>query len=396
MKINVNKTLWLLFNLLIFAGWCVFSGFYVAGNYPPDTNVWLAILILAAIFVAVRIVVNILCQIGQAALIKFLGLKVNYFEAAFFIWRFDGERGRVKIGGGLSTLWSGTVYPRIKGSLDSAAGYAKNAAKYGKVFLGAPSAGALILFAVIVYMATKLILKLPLEPISLAVAVAAWYALYNALTEDYKRRGGFLTYLKYKSDGEARLLGIASQGLVEMPDRFILDEAQKLIQYRIGVGLEVWNRQTFNILSYIALTDALNEYALAPELKDFIYAELLTYESLIGKDPQVYHMAVGRSRMFICARLVAGEVETARSALNVYARLAKEIGLRDTSYNIYFADMNQILNEKDADTLSSTDLLFRDPYGRLFKGYREFIERADDAAHQTLFRFLDEHQISEN
>ncbi|MDR1093894.1 MAG: hypothetical protein LBL66_07075 [Clostridiales bacterium] len=386
MKINLNKLLWPLFNLLIFAGWCVFAGFYAAREYP-DANTYLIIVVLAAVFFAARVLANLLCQIGQAVFIKFLGFKLNYFEAAFFVWRYDGERGRAKFSFLPSSLWSGTVYPRVKGSLDTAQGYAERSANYGKAFLGAPLTAALILLAVIAYTAAQIIVGQP-EPVGMAVAVGAWLMLYKGLTEDYRRRGGFLTYLKYRGDSEARLLGIASQAVVETPDRFLWDEAQKLIRSKIEADSDFLDRRAFNILSYLMLADALGEYALLPEIRNYIETELLTYEGLIRQKPEVLQMAIGRARTFVCFKLIAGGGAAAKNALELFARVAAEARMRTDT--VYFADMRQILSDRDEETLAATDFLARDPYGGLFKAYAALVERADDAAHQALFAEYDE------
>ena len=376
-------------NLLVFAGWCVFTGFYVSWNFP-DAPWYATVPVVAAIFFGARIVVNFVCQLGQAAFIRFLGFRVNYFEAACIVWYYDGERGRMKFGGGASSLLNGTVFPRIKGSLDSMEGYGKKSADYCKTFLGAPLTAALVFLAGLAFIVTRMIVRQPLEPISFAVILAAWFMIHGALTEDYRRRGGIVTYFRYRSDSETRLLGAVSQGLVETPGRFLLDEAQKLLKFRIESDIDFLCRQAFNIISHVSLADALGEYRMLPEIGEYIKTELLTYEGLINKNPAQRQMALGRMRPLVCAMLIRGDAEAAANAVELYSRIARESNVRDTGLFVYFADMKSILKDKDEETLGATDFLLRDSYGKLFKEYREFTERADEAAHQTLFKAFDE------
>lgn len=392
---NMKAALGSLFNLLLFAGYGVYCGFYVARNYR-DPNVFLAILAFLGIFLAARILIAVIYYTGRLVTAAVNGFKISYFETVCFKVWFDGERTRFRFIFDPSILFGGTVMVRIKDKMDTREGFKKNSKGFLSTYLGGLFAMALITVLLLVYSVLAVSLRFAFSPAAFALIVAVWLITYNAFTEN-RRAGDFLHFLRLRGDSELFVTTVASQSIVEDTGTFLLTEAQEIIKFKIENDMPVVDRHSMNVLCRVAALDALGDYRLYPEIEEYLNTRLYSREKLLEESADTQILAALRVRYFAARCIVRGEKDKAAAMYSLAAELLEKHRLRDTSFKVFLADMTRILSadelsEEDIETLEETDFLDRDTYACGFIPYRHDIDRLDREAHAVLFAELPEEE----
>ena len=394
MGIKINDIGGKVFNLTVFAAYCVFCGFYFKAEYPPEANVWLAVLVFAAILLAMRVAAAVIHQLGRLIFALAGGFKILYFEASFFkIWR-DGSRGRRQTRFALffepRTFFGGTVFVRFKDRLDTPAAVNKNARKFVNQYLGGLAACAAVLTFVLVWgLCCSVFKRFAFTPWHFAAGISAWYMIYAALTETPARRGDFPAFLKNK-DGENLALTLASQSVVENINHDCLfDEAANVVLFKEKNQIPWTDRFSMNALSNMALLAAADEYGL-PDGVPELFAALWDAEKLKGRPQQERLLIVSRVRAFAAYHMSKGEFVRAKEIIMLAAETFAELYINDVQMRIYMRDILALLDaalgaETDAgqdeeinDLLDLTQFVVRDSYAFSFTYYRETVEKAEE------------------